>query len=157
MCHVIGFRRVLATSLVGVLATFGSACTGPSVTESEPVVTVAELERTAELGLPDGASEVTIERLESGEGLRAVFSLPSAELAAWCQEQALGASTPSSAGLDDELRDRFAIAADVPDDDLRRCLGSAPSDPEVQREVLATGTAGETASVHLVVEVWPTR
>lgn len=144
-------RTARASTLSCVLAaTLLVACGGSEAR-------VAELERTGDLELPDAAGDVAIERLEAGDVLRAVFTLPSRELDAWCQEAGLGPSTPSSAGLDDELRDRFAIAAEVPDDDLRRCIGSAPTDPRVQREVLATGTAGETASVHLVVELWPTR
>lgn len=120
-------------------------------------LTAATVEEVGLIDLPEGAGEVQVDEVDGTGSLRAVFTLPSADLDAWCQDQAFGPSTPMSRPPDADGRARFAIADDVPEEGMRRCLGSAPDDPSVQREVIATGTDGEVASVHLVVQVFPGR
>lgn len=171
-------RRTAATAVLLLLAT---ACAEPEVPDPLPTdgaqapsddaggdegedgvdgneePTVEAVEEAGSLTLPDGATDVVVDRVEGTETLRAVFTLPSADLDAWCQEQALGPSTPMSRPPDADGRGRFGIAEDVPEDGMRRCQGSAPDDPQVQREVIATGTDGDEASVHLLVQTFPTR
>ena len=119
--------------------------------------TVAGIERLGDLEIPAEAEEVEVSTVGGTSSRRAVFTLPVASLEPWCRDLGLGQPLARARELSDQDRDRFAIAEGADLEAVLGCEGSAPGDPQLQRAVVATGTDGEDATVHLVVQRSPGR
>lgn len=164
-------RRLSTGLLLAVVLLVSAACEGPvaprglesvspdddaspgSSSDAE-VLDAAEVSEFAGIPIPDGATDVRVERVdgEIEESYRLLFTVPDGDADEICAGAGL-AATPRTEPLDDADRVGFALPGDVAAEDVRQCQGML-SGEGVSRTVILVPTDGQV-SVHAVAFLMP--